>query len=226
MARRLQQNNEQITIVGVGGAWHQLKNRRFPRRDFHYFGATLTQHQKQMLKDAAVWAANLSPPPGVGKVQQGWFEDRNASFVSQEAHKMANLRAVTNDEVLFEEEGLKVICASPEYAFVAKLDAIYDLYFRLKRPAPIIDKDDVNIYLRITMAKRNQKTVSFREILSWAEEFGIPEKDPRNPPLNPLDPLLNEIITHRGAKSQITITKTPRGERQVNRRGHMPLLDS
>jgi hypothetical protein len=222
MARHIQHKNEQITIVGVGGAWHQLKNRRCPRRDFYYFGATLTHHQKEMLKHAAVWATNR---PGVVRMQQGWFEDRNVSFVSQEAHKTANLRAVTNDEVLFEEEGLKVICASPEYAFVAKLDAVYDTYFRLKMPAPIIDKDDVIFYLRIAMAKRKQTTVSFRELLSWAEDFGISEKDPQNPSLNPLEPLLDEIITHRGAESQITVTKTPRGERQVNRLGHMPLLD-
>jgi hypothetical protein len=118
VARFLTKSNAQITIVAVGGAVNTIfLESRESTHDIDFFGPDLSKSDFKLVVAAAKYAQSKD-----SSLPKEWINNRTVLFMSTELRESLIRDAIAQDEIIFDEPGLKVLAAPWNYACAAKLD--------------------------------------------------------------------------------------------------------
>lgn len=162
MANYIDSRHQSLTIITVGGAVNtMLLQNRQSTHDVDFFGTNLNNDQRALLDEAARFAEENSPTPLGGE----WFNNQTMLWLPPNVHQRVTQEALEQDEVVFEERGLKVIAAPWNFAMCGKMN-------RLVRggEARPYDLSDAASYLRHHI-ERHGGPVRVDRIKDWCGDY-------------------------------------------------------
>lgn len=162
MAYYIDSKGQSMTIITVRGAVNtMLLQNRQSTHDVDFFGTNLNNDQRVLLDEAARYAEENSPTPLGGE----WFNSQTMLWLPIDVHRRVTQEALEQDEVLFEERGLKVIVAPWNFALCGKMN-------RLVREgeARPYDLSDAASYLRQYIA-RHGGPVRIGRVDEWCRDY-------------------------------------------------------
>ena len=161
MAKYIQLENEDLTIITVGGAVNTilLRNRQ-TTHDVDFLGSNMDRDQHGILMRAAAVAKCH------GQLAHGWFNNEVSLGLPAKALQKVIREAIAQDEVVFQMRGLKVIAAPWEFQLCGKMNrhACGDIM----RP---YDISDAVSYLRRYIQTHDNEPVSVRTIRRWTVSY-------------------------------------------------------
>ena len=162
MANYIDSKGQSITIITLGGAVSTvLLQSRSTTHDVDFFGTNLDNQQRRLLGAAAKYAENHSHSP----LGRDWFNNHTMVLLPADVHERITREALQQDEVVFEQRGLKVIAATWNYALCAKMDCLSKPYS--DRPH---DLHDAVVYLHSHIQKQGGP-VRVAQIKEWCRTY-------------------------------------------------------
>ena len=120
VAKYLHSKKANITIICVGGAVNTIfLQSRTSTHDVDFFNQALTKDQLQLLIAAARDAQSR-----IKVLQNEWINNRTILFIPRDKQRSLTEEAIRQNEVIFDEPGLKVLAAPWLYACCAKIDRV------------------------------------------------------------------------------------------------------
>ncbi|WEW61202.1 hypothetical protein PRK78_006692 [Emydomyces testavorans] len=166
VAEFLHGKSQNVTIIAVGGAVNTIFLRtRNVTHDVDFFNGHISHDAAlaDLLRQAATNAAARSSVPLGGN----WLNNSTVLFMSEALQIELTDAAVAQDEVIFQEPGLRVLAAPWGYAICAKLERMG------KSNRREYDLKDAAIYLRRHILKHDNRPVSAAEIEEWGRHYKI-----------------------------------------------------
>lgn len=163
VADYLKCRKESFTLVAVGGAVNTILLRS--RETTHYvdfFCQLLKEPRLGMLRDAGVHAAQMSSLP----MSLDWLNNATARIPGVAEH-IDNLvkEAASQNAVVFQKPGLKVLAAPWNYSFIKKVSSIS------RGTGRDYDGDDAVAYLHQHINRHSGRPVPFRVVQEWGARY-------------------------------------------------------
>jgi len=153
-----------ITIVAVGGAVNTIFfQSRQSTHDVDFYNNHLRQADYELILKGVEYARNRDP------ILQGeWFNNRTILFIPKAQRGYLTDEAISQNEVVFERPGLKVVAAPWNYAICAKLDRCAGAGINGQRT---YDYSDAATYLHRYLELYRIRSVARSAILAWAASY-------------------------------------------------------
>ncbi len=168
MASYLAAKGQNITIITVGGAISSLLLKdQLRRENLDYIVPNVSEEQRGILAAAARHGRAYCIRPMLG----AWFSNRGDDTLKLpfSIHRQVVLKSLTQNEIIFQERGLKIIAAPWDYAFTATLGRLASHRF-ISRPH---DLSDAIAYLRRYIQVRGDEPLTMGEVDFCARSYGI-----------------------------------------------------
>ena len=163
MARFLDSNGHDITVVTVGGAVNTLLlQSRQSTHDVDFFGTNINNPQRSLLDEAAEFAERQSPSP----LGADWFNNETVLWLSPRVHEQLTAEAIAQNEVVFRRSGLKLLAAPWNYAMCGKMNRLV-----LPEQTRVYDLSDAPHYLHNYMRVNGQRPVTKEQIRQWCHIY-------------------------------------------------------
>ncbi|KAK2762162.1 hypothetical protein FQN54_001170 [Arachnomyces sp. PD_36] len=164
MARYLHEKNAQLTVIAVGGAVNTIFLRtRESTHDVDIFGSNLSNQDRVLLDDAM----HYTQQQRTGLLGTDWFNTENQMWMTTDLHRELTNEAVQQNDVVFEEAGLKVLAAPWEYGFSGKISRL----MKGGEQVRAYDLADAVHYLDLYIRKHGGRPVRVATVEEWAKRF-------------------------------------------------------
>ena len=162
----IHKNKENLTIIAVGGAVNCMALRsRTTTHDVDFFNARFGQKEYELLQAAAVTAQKKNK-----KLESAWLNNRTIFFIPHDLREALTDEAITQNDLVFEAPGLKVVAAPWHYAFCCKVDRIAGSGLLRARP---YDVSDAAAYLDRYLSFKRMQTITKAEVVAWMTRFQL-----------------------------------------------------
>lgn len=166
MARYLQSKGASLTVIIVGGAVNTLfLQSRGTTHDIDFFNNNLKKEHMDLILAAARYAREQD-----SNLPSQWLNNRTVLFIRADLRNTLTNEAYQQNEVVFEQRGLRVLAAPWNYAFCAKLDRLTGAT-DLGESRPY-DVSDAAAYLHRYLSIHRINTLTDGEVRAWANRFG------------------------------------------------------
>ncbi len=168
MADYLASRDQNITIITVGGSISNILLRdQLTREHLDYLVLNVSDEQRRIFADAARHTRNRCSRPIVG----AWFSARGDDTLKLPSSicRQVVLSSISQNEVIFQAPGLKIIAAPWDYAFVATLGRLASD----RSPARRYDLCDAIAYLHRYIQVRWDGPLTMDHVDFCARSYGI-----------------------------------------------------
>ncbi|ERF73894.1 hypothetical protein EPUS_05906 [Endocarpon pusillum Z07020] len=168
MASYLASQGQNITIITVGGSISGLLLKdQLTRKNLDYLATDVSEEQRKILAAAAKYARLKCSQP----IRGAWFSTRGDDTLKLpfSVHKRVVLRSISQNEIIFQAHGLKILAAPWDYAFVATLGRLASDR-SLARPH---DLADAIAYLHRYIEGWWDGPLTMSQVEFWARSYGI-----------------------------------------------------
>ncbi|PVH94215.1 hypothetical protein DM02DRAFT_732656 [Periconia macrospinosa] len=164
VAHYLNSQRANITVISVGGAVNTIffETRR-ATHDVDFYNQQLRASDYNLIKLAMQYAQSRDT-----NLQSEWFNNRTILFIPKTQREYLTQQAFTQDEVVFQRPGLKVLAAPWDYAICAKLDRCAGAGLNQSKP---YDYSDAATYLRRYLQIHNLVVVTRSQVYEWASSM-------------------------------------------------------
>ncbi|CAI6332981.1 unnamed protein product [Periconia digitata] len=159
-----------ITVVAVGGAVNTIFfQSRQSTHDVDFYNHNLRQSDYELIMKGVKFAQSRDP------ILQGeWFNNRTILFIPKAQRSYLTEQAISQNEIIFERPGLKIVAAPWNYAICAKLDRCAGAGINGQRP---YDYSDAATYLRRYLEMYHLQFVPRSEVWKWAASYSTTVTD-------------------------------------------------
>ena len=168
MADYIAGQGQHITIITVGGSISSLllKN-QLTRENLDYIATNASEEQRKILAAAARYAQRQCSQP----IRGAWFSTRGDDTLKLpfSVQRQVVLKAISQNEIIFQARGLKILAAPWDYAFVATLGRLASDRL-VSRPH---DLDDAIAYLHRYIQGWWDEPLTMGLVEYWARLYGI-----------------------------------------------------
>lgn len=163
MAAQIQASGgKTITVIAVGGAVNTIFLRtREATHDIDFFHSSATASEISLISQAG---KQVDDAHG-GQLGGNWLNNTTALFLKHDMLKFLTREAETQNEVVFQESGLRVLAAPWDYAFCSKLDRIS------KGTGREYDATDAATYLNRYVLLHGNAPVEAAATRKWAKLY-------------------------------------------------------
>lgn len=162
MATYISQNRRTVSVVAVGGAVNTILLRtRETTHDVDFFHSTTTGSETSLISQAGRYA-NHENNDSLG---DNWFNNTTTLYMTRDLQAQLTREAEAQNEIVFQEPGLRVLAAPWNYAFCGKMDRLS------KDTARPYDPNDAATYLQRYIARHGGRPVQIAQIQQWSKHF-------------------------------------------------------
>lgn len=162
----LLKKKKNVTVIAVGGAVNTIfLQSRTSTHDVDFYNSRLTVAEYGYLMSAAKDAAGKDP-----QLNEGWFNNHTVFFIPQAQRDALTNQAFTQNEVIFQHGGLKVLAAPWDYAFCCKIDRLAGGGVNA---AQSYDLSDAVGYLYRYLTKRSLATIPLATVKQWFTAYSL-----------------------------------------------------
>jgi len=171
VATYIKSKKGQITIISVGGAVNTIfLQSRNATHDIDFYNQNLTKKDVELLLKAAKHAQSKDP-----LLENEWINNHTIIFIPRGSRQHLTEEAIRQNEVIFNEPGLKVLAAPWPYACAAKLDRVSGGSQAGGKP---YDLSDAASYLHRHLTISGRSTIKQSEVESWASVYETKLSEP------------------------------------------------
>ena len=169
VAEYLRQRGKNIVIVAVGGAVNTVfLQTRSSTHDVDFFSSPFSGPQTSLLRQAIGYAEEKTSVP----LGERWMNNETGTIGGTVEHIPDLVQTARQQhDVIFQQQGLTVLCAPWDYAFIAKVGRIT---YGTRRS---YDMQDAVHYLHQYIRRHDGKPVSSKEIHAWGRIYRRPTPD-------------------------------------------------
>ena len=163
MARYIQQRHQSVTVIAVGGAVNVLllQNRQ-STHDIKFFGTNVGTDERILLSDASRYAEQNSTTP----LGSEWYNNQTMLWLPANIHRTVTEEALQQDEVVYDQQGLKILAAPWNYAMCGKMDRLMS-----RDETRPYDTSDAATYLHHYIERNGQRPVTNDIVKGWCRSY-------------------------------------------------------